>query len=155
DPGRSSHRGRYALRGRAALVDQPRPSADHRAADAGPGAAGPGRTGAGTGATGTPRPAGTGCGRPDRGQPDPRPRAGRGADSGHPPGLLPRPDRSDAAVPVRTRPTRTAAAGARGGVGCPRARSEEHTSELQSRFDLVCRLLLEKKNITEMATLLL
>src|SRR5699024_11559241 len=30
-----------------------------------------------------------------------------------------------------------------------RLRSEEHTSELQSRFDLVCRLLLEKKkNIT-------
>src|SRR5207249_10971899 len=36
--------------------------------------------------------------------------------------------------------------------GSPRARiltkilrSEEHTSELQSRFDLVCRLLLEKK----------
>src|SRR5690349_23191686 len=28
--------------------------------------------------------------------------------------------------------------------GCP-ARSEEHTSELQSRRDLVCRLLLEKK----------
>src|SRR5699024_11729334 len=26
-------------------------------------------------------------------------------------------------------------------------RSEEHTSELQSRFDLVCRLLLEKHNI--------
>src|SRR5204863_4256659 len=26
-----------------------------------------------------------------------------------------------------------------------RARSEEHTSELQSRRDLVCRLLLEKK----------
>src|SRR5207249_7097932 len=26
-----------------------------------------------------------------------------------------------------------------------RNRSEEHTSELQSRFDLVCRLLLEKK----------
>src|SRR5699024_12544880 len=25
-------------------------------------------------------------------------------------------------------------------------RSEEHTSELQSRFDLVCRLLLEKKH---------
>src|SRR5699024_11830746 len=25
-------------------------------------------------------------------------------------------------------------------------RSEEHTSELQSRFDVVCRLLLEKKN---------
>src|SRR5699024_11885785 len=30
-------------------------------------------------------------------------------------------------------------------------RSEEHTSELQSRFDLVCRLLLEKKNNTETA----
>src|SRR5699024_12221644 len=28
----------------------------------------------------------------------------------------------------------------------PTQRSEEHTSELQSRFDLVCRLLLEKKN---------
>src|SRR5699024_12643934 len=27
----------------------------------------------------------------------------------------------------------------------PLPRSEEHTSELQSRFDLVCRLLLEKK----------
>src|SRR2546421_4817977 len=27
-----------------------------------------------------------------------------------------------------------------------RGRSEEHTSELQSRSDLVCRLLLEKKN---------
>src|SRR5699024_11553873 len=27
----------------------------------------------------------------------------------------------------------------------PGNRSEEHTSELQSRFDLVCRLLLEKK----------
>src|SRR5438874_6255192 len=28
-------------------------------------------------------------------------------------------------------------------------RSEEHTSELQSRRDLVCRLLLEKKKITD------
>src|SRR5699024_11432128 len=28
-----------------------------------------------------------------------------------------------------------------------RLRSEEHTSELQSRFDLVCRLLLEKKDM--------
>src|SRR5712664_4613328 len=40
-----------------------------------------------------------------------------------------------------------------GGLGRPRSaerrrlgdRSEEHTSELQSRSDLVCRLLLEKK----------
>src|SRR5699024_12817252 len=39
--------------------------------------------------------------------------------------------RSTAVLPGRWRP----------------ARSEEHTSELQSRFDLVCRLLLEKKNI--------
>src|SRR5699024_2614598 len=31
-------------------------------------------------------------------------------------------------------------------VGSLALRSEEHTSELQSRFDLVCRLLLEKKN---------
>src|SRR5690349_23752425 len=30
----------------------------------------------------------------------------------------------------------------------PLARSEEHTSELQSRRDLVCRLLLEKKKKT-------
>src|SRR2546429_1143740 len=29
----------------------------------------------------------------------------------------------------------------------PRTRSEEHTSELQSRLHLVCRLLLEKKNL--------
>src|SRR5687768_18072677 len=28
---------------------------------------------------------------------------------------------------------------------CPQVRSEEHTSELQSRLHLVCRLLLEKK----------
>src|SRR5699024_11532668 len=31
------------------------------------------------------------------------------------------------------------------GLSVAVARSEEHTSELQSRFDLVCRLLLEKK----------
>src|SRR2546421_5009325 len=31
------------------------------------------------------------------------------------------------------------------GYQIERARSEEHTSELQSRSDLVCRLLLEKK----------
>src|SRR3712207_8387094 len=31
---------------------------------------------------------------------------------------------------------------------CPRRRSEEHTSELQSRQYLVCRLLLEKKKKT-------
>src|SRR5699024_12747251 len=31
------------------------------------------------------------------------------------------------------------------GHGSALVRSEEHTSELQSRFDIVCRLLLEKK----------
>src|SRR5690625_6972119 len=31
-------------------------------------------------------------------------------------------------------------------------RSEEHTSELQSRGHLVCRLLLEKKKITDLLT---
>src|SRR2546422_5085975 len=34
-------------------------------------------------------------------------------------------------------------------------RSEEHTSELQSRLHLVCRLLLEKKNILSIASVLL
>src|SRR2546421_6520958 len=42
--------------------------------------------------------------------------------------------------PERGRPTV-------GGKG--RERSEEHTSELQSRSDLVCRLLLEKKKKSE------
>src|SRR5689334_24241047 len=44
-----------------------------------------------------------------------------------------------AAVPVR------AAAGGADPAGRA-GRSEEHTSELQSQFHLVCRLLLEKKN---------
>src|SRR2546429_6351580 len=47
-------------------------------------------------------------------------------------------------------PTRSAAGATRSITSCssaPRvtARSEEHTSELQSRLHLVCRLLLEKK----------
>src|SRR5438094_1849575 len=33
-------------------------------------------------------------------------------------------------------------------------RSEEHTSELQSPYDLVCRLLLEKKNNVQSNTIL-
>src|SRR3712207_8853195 len=41
----------------------------------------------------------------------------------------------------RSRPTRAA-------DGTSRSRSEEHTSELQSRQYLVCRLLLEKKKNT-------
>src|SRR3712207_8828375 len=39
-------------------------------------------------------------------------------------------------------------------VRAQRRRSEEHTSELQSRQYLVCRLLLEKKNITTMIPIL-
>src|SRR3712207_8265168 len=35
-------------------------------------------------------------------------------------------------------------------LGRPEIRSEEHTSELQSRQYLVCRLLLEKKIYTEL-----
>src|SRR5438105_5637517 len=37
--------------------------------------------------------------------------------------------------------------GAHDDVATAAPRSEEHTSELQSRVDLVCRLLLEKKNV--------
>src|SRR5207249_9876468 len=43
-------------------------------------------------------------------------------------------------------PTTRSPARTRSRTVTPRSsRSEEHTSELQSRFDLVCRLLLEKK----------
>src|SRR5689334_24642255 len=47
-----------------------------------------------------------------------------------------------------------AGAGAGGGVfaGAGVFRSEEHTSELQSQFHLVCRLLLEKKKINQTDT---
>src|SRR3712207_7057618 len=69
--------------------------------------------------------------------------------------------RSDRLLPARRRargrgpaPRAVAAAllAARGEAAGPRAgrdrvRSEEHTSELQSRQYLVCRLLLEKKKI--------
>src|SRR2546422_4565792 len=37
-------------------------------------------------------------------------------------------------------------------VSHPATRSEEHTSELQSRLHLVCRLLLEKKKKTQDTT---
>src|SRR2546430_6113836 len=51
----------------------------------------------------------------------------------------------------RTRHARPETGGPRGWIrGTPhtvhRRRSEEHTSELQSQSNLVCRLLLEKKN---------
>src|ERR1041385_9424987 len=41
------------------------------------------------------------------------------------------------------------AAGPGRGAGPAQGRSEEHTSELQSRLHLVCRLLVEKKNDME------
>src|SRR5438309_5760926 len=44
-------------------------------------------------------------------------------------------------IPVVSRGTSAVAGSGR----APRNRSEEHTSELQSQFHLVCRLLLEKK----------
>src|SRR5690349_24241125 len=52
--------------------------------------------------------------------------------------------RAKGATPVLMTLTRTNNWEA-GRIACPSDRSEEHTSELQSRRDLVCRLLLEKK----------
>src|SRR5699024_11945078 len=49
-----------------------------------------------------------------------------------------------ASSPASTPAPRPSAPGAPDVVDEPE-RSEEHTSELQSRFDLVCRLLLEKQ----------
>src|SRR5699024_12426212 len=60
-----------------------------------------------------------------------------------------RPQRRDHAGPG-VRPPSAAVHHARGVHRRPlplRRRSEEHTSELQSRFDLVCRLLLETKKM--------
>src|SRR3712207_8558164 len=59
-------------------------------------------------------------------------------------------DRAPRARPRRRGPRRPAPPLPCGGRGRrrPRARSEEHTSELQSRQYLVCRLLLEKKKNT-------
>src|SRR5690606_41902415 len=54
---------------------------------------------------------------------------------------------SKAAWPVEGRQFRAAGGGGtnRSRIGAGSSRSEEHTSELQSRENLVCRLLLEKK----------
>src|SRR5438876_4157930 len=49
---------------------------------------------------------------------------------------------------------RYAGSGARGAVVGEIRRSEEHTSELQSPVHLVCRLLLEKKNLSSITLLL-
>src|SRR2546429_786252 len=58
-------------------------------------------------------------------------RSGTGTGAGRPRSLAPR------GAPGRGRP----------------ARSEEHTSELQSRLHLVCRLLLEKKKKSKINTI--
>src|SRR5699024_12367785 len=50
-------------------------------------------------------------------------------------------------------PARRGHAPSAGCAAAPASRSEEHTSELQSRFDLVCRLLLEKKKYPEVSRL--
>src|SRR5256885_15921315 len=57
-----------------------------------------------------------------------------------------REDDERAAVRHRTGPARRRSARARPAAGA--GRSEEHTSELQSPCNLVCRLLLEKKKKT-------
>src|SRR3712207_8759947 len=64
-------------------------------------------------------------------------------------GQLPaaRPDGGEVAGPARLHAGRPGRAARQRGVP---ARSEEHTSELQSRQYLVCRLLLEKKNKQEL-----
>src|SRR3712207_8791201 len=58
-------------------------------------------------------------------------------------GLAARRGRAPGAAPGRW--DGDAGLGGVGGLGDGRGRSEEHTSELQSRQYLVCRLLLEKK----------
>src|SRR5260370_8946198 len=45
------------------------------------------------------------------------------------------------------RHTRASSRGVGPGIASPVSRSEEHTSELQSHLNLVCRLLLEKKKL--------
>src|SRR2546430_11535233 len=53
------------------------------------------------------------------------------------------PETMTAAVPVPSDPLPTPSDGYQ--TSSPDVRSEEHTSELQSQSNLVCRLLLEKK----------
>src|SRR3989442_10578230 len=72
--------------------------------------------------------------RADRGRPRDRARA-HGADH--------RLSRRASRGPSTLRAARSVRA--RSGEAWPKVRSEEHTSELQSRPHLVCRLLLEKK----------
>src|SRR5207237_8522695 len=70
-----------------------------------------------------------------------------------PAGGVPWPRRPEQPVAAPTSPRAPSAGRSRGGsppspstAPSARTRSEEHTSELQSHLNLVCRLLLEKKN---------
>src|SRR2546426_1034068 len=77
------------------------------------------------------------------------PRPGPGSGGGHGEGGARRPDtaaRGGSQYRRRTRARARDGGGADGGRGA--VRSEEHTSELQSPCNLVCRLLLEKKKQT-------
>src|SRR5260221_3342968 len=61
-------------------------------------------------------------------------------------------------IPANTPASDTGSTGGASTMIHSNTRSEEHTSELQSHSDLVCRLLLEKKkkttrNITKMSTI--
>src|SRR3712207_8329504 len=68
-----------------------------------------------------------------------RPRRVRGV------GVRPTGRPAASAAPAGRRDVAAAAPSGRAARSRPRSRSEEHTSELQSRQYLVCRLLLEKK----------
>src|SRR5687768_18321576 len=57
----------------------------------------------------------------------------------------PTPESSSRTASPTARNTSPAVSLERGKLSKPRRRSEEHTSELQSRLYLVCRLLLEKE----------
>src|SRR5256885_10653264 len=78
----------------------------------------------------------------------------RGADAAHAPGCAARALRGRADIARRGRggaqPHSDGGRTWHGAPACrwPARRSEEHTSELQSPCNLVCRLLLEKKNTT-------
>src|ERR1035441_10977124 len=64
------------------------------------------------------------------------------------PGITARDKEIDAGIhaPIEERPNQCTAKLLHRGAAALDARSEEHTSELQSLRHLVCRLLLEKKN---------
>src|SRR5687768_18232042 len=70
--------------------------------------------------------------------------------SGHVPSIAPGCESTGAERPIVVMPVASVAGAAHDLVtrtGRRTRRSEEHTSELQSRLHLVCRLLLEKKKV--------